>query len=333
MAEKLTGETAEKQKFTPRQNIGSELDPGKSQKVSPDNGSTHNGMSKAPLIEKSKPEPSKSHQPPAGKDKPETKTAPWRQGRSSQQVEEKVEKKVVSKREEQEKKVQEFLRDPSAPAGSTVPLEVRLRKPGVEKEAEDITEVGGNLLLAPHSILSRLDLPKLLEAQRVTSVIETSTSRTSLQLPPKIHHTHLKVPIGGLDSSAFTSISKSTAVQGRHLVVCSEGLGPGALLCAASLVKVKGLTVEKALAEVTSVRRCTLPAGLRLQLEEWASPSSSSLISSTSFASLIASWLPLLVVGLLLYLAWRQLTITVEENHRNEEALTPYSYFHILTWP
>ena len=135
--------------------------------------------------------------------------------------------------------------------------------PGVEKEAEDITEVGGNLLLAPHSLLSRLDLPKLLEAHRVTSVIETSTSRTSLQLPPKIHHTHLKVPNGGLDSSAFTSISKSTAVQGRHLVVCSEGLGPGALLCAASLVKVKGLTVEKALAEVTSVRRCTLPAGLR----------------------------------------------------------------------
>ena len=132
-AEKLTtGETEEKQKFTPRQNIGVGLDPGKSQKLSPDNGSTHNGMSKAALIEKSKPEPSKSHQPPAAKDKPETKTAPWRQGRSSQQVEEKVEKKVVSKskREEQEKKVQEFLRDPSAPAGSTVPLEVRLRKPG-----------------------------------------------------------------------------------------------------------------------------------------------------------------------------------------------------------
>ena len=130
-AEKLTGETEEKQKFTPRQNIGVGLDPGKSQNVSPDNGSTHNGMSKAALIEKSKPEPSKSHQPQAGKDKPETKTAPWRQGRSSQQVEEKVEKKASkSKREEQEKKVQEFLRDPSAPAGSTVPLEVRLRKPG-----------------------------------------------------------------------------------------------------------------------------------------------------------------------------------------------------------
>ena len=130
-AEKLAGETAEKQKFTPRQNIGVGLDPGKSQKLSPDNGSTHNGMSKAALIEKSKPEPSKSHQLQAGKDKPETKTAPWRQGRSSQQVEEKVEKKVSkSKREEQEKKVQEFLRDPSAPAGSTVPLEVRLRKPG-----------------------------------------------------------------------------------------------------------------------------------------------------------------------------------------------------------
>ena len=129
--EKLTGETEEKQKFTPRQNIGAGLDPGKSQNVRADNGSTHNGMSKAALIEKSKHEPSKSHQPPAAKDKAETKIAPWRQGRSSQQVEEKVEKKVSkSKREEQEKKVQEFLRDPSAPAGSTVPLEVRLRKPG-----------------------------------------------------------------------------------------------------------------------------------------------------------------------------------------------------------
>ena len=39
------------------------------------------------------------------------------------------------------------------------------------------------------------------------------------------------------------------------------------------------------------------------------------------------------VVGLLLFLAWRQLTIVVEENHRREEALTPYSYFHILKWP
>ena len=50
-------------------------------------------------------------------------------------------------------------------------------------------------------------------------------------------------------------------------------------------------------------------------------------------ASFFASWLPLLVVGLLLFLAWRQLTIVVEENHRREEALTPYSYFHILKWP
>ena len=71
----------------------------------------------------------------------------------------------------------------------------------------------------------------------------------------------------------------------------------------------------------------------RLQLEEWASPASSSMTSTASLASLFASWLPLLVVGLLLFLAWRQLTIVVEENHRREEALTPYSYFHILKWP
>ena len=151
--EKLTGETEEKQKFTPRQNIGAGLDPGKSQNVRADNGSTHNGMSKAALIEKSKHEPSKSHQPPAAKDKPETKTAPWRQGRSSQQVEEKVEKKVEkkvskSKREEQEKKVQEFLRDPSAPAGSTVPLEVRLRKPGKMRDEF------ANLFVCKHAFLS-----------------------------------------------------------------------------------------------------------------------------------------------------------------------------------
>ena len=147
--EKLTGETEEKQKFTPRQNIGAGLDPGKSQNVRADNGSTHNGMSKAALIEKSKHEPSKSHQPPAAKDKPETKTAPWRQGRSSQQVEEKVEKKVSkSKREEQEKKVQEFLRDPSAPAGSTVPLEVRLRKPGKMRDEF------ANLFVCKHAFLS-----------------------------------------------------------------------------------------------------------------------------------------------------------------------------------
>ena len=57
------------------------------------------------------------------------------------------------------------------------------------------------------------------------------------------------------------------------------------------------------------------------------------MISATSLASLLASWLPLLVVALLLGLAWRQLTITVEENHRREEALTPYSYFQILKWP
>ena len=148
-ADKLTSETAGKQKFTPRQNIGAGLDPGKSQNVRADNGSTHNGMSKAALIEKSKHEPSKSHQPPAAKDKPETKTAPWRQGRASQQGEEKVEKKVSkSKREEQEKKVQEFLRDPSAPAGSTVPLEVRLRKPGKMRDEF------ANLFVCKHAFLS-----------------------------------------------------------------------------------------------------------------------------------------------------------------------------------
>ena len=127
---------------------------------------------------------------------------------------------------------------------------------------EDIIEVGADLLLAPHSILARPDLTKLLDSHRVISVMEASVSRTSLHLPPKIQHTHLKVPIGGLDSSAFTSVSKS-AVGGRQLVVCSDGLGSGALLCAARLVKVKGLTVEKALADVTCARRCNIPAGLR----------------------------------------------------------------------
>ena len=134
---------------------------------------------------------------------------------------------------------------------------------GVEKEVEDITEVGADLLLAPHSILARNDLEKLLNSHRVTSVIEASASRTKLHLPSKIQHTHLKTPIGGLDSSAFTSMSKTAAVGGRQLVVCSDGLGPGALLCAARLVKVKSLTVEKALAEVTSATRCNVPAGLR----------------------------------------------------------------------
>ena len=135
-------------------------------------------------------------------------------------------------------------------------------KSGVEKEVEDIIEVGADLLLAPHSILARPDLTKLLDSHRVISVMEASVSRTSLHLPPKMQHTHLKVPIGGLDSSTFTSMSKS-AVGGRQLVVCSDGLGSGALLCAARLVKVKGLTVEKALADVTRARRCNIPAGLR----------------------------------------------------------------------
>ena len=128
---------------------------------------------------------------------------------------------------------------------------------------EDLTEVGGDLLLGPHSILARPDLAKILDSHRVTSVIEASMSRTTLHLPPKIQHTHLKVSPGGLDSSAFASISKSAVGGGRQLVVCSDGLGSGALLCAAGLVKVKGLTVEKALAEVTSARRCNVPAGLR----------------------------------------------------------------------
>ena len=139
---------------------------------------------------------------------------------------------------------------------------------GVEKEAEHIIEVGGDLLLAHHSILARSDLTKLLDSHKVISVIEASVSRTSLRLPPKIEHTHLKVPIGGLDSSAFTSISKSAVGAGPQLVVCSDGLGAGALLCAARLVKVKGLSVEKALAEVTqSTRRCNVPAGLRYRFQ------------------------------------------------------------------
>ena len=127
---------------------------------------------------------------------------------------------------------------------------------------EEIVEVGADLLLAPHSILARPDLTKLLDSHRVSSVIEASMSRTTLHLSPKIQQTHLKVPTGGLDSSAFTSMSK-IPVGGRQLVVSSDGLGTGALLCAARLVKVKGITVEKALAEVTSARRCNVPAGLR----------------------------------------------------------------------
>jgi len=328
--EKITAEEAEKQKLSRSQNNGRQ-DLGKSENTR--QGSGHNGIAKTAITEKPKPEPTKPSPQKTAAEKPDVKTAPWRQGRSGQQGE--VKEKIVkgSKRQEQEAKVQEFLRDPNAPPGSSsVPLEVRLRKPGVEKEVEDIIEVGADLLLAPHSILARPDLTKLLDSHRVISVMEASVSRTSLHLPPKIQHTHLKVPMGGLDSSAFTSMSKS-AVGGRQLVVCSDGLGSGALLCAARLVKVKGLTVEKALADVTCARRCNVPAGLRLQLEEWASPPSSSMISAASLASLLASWLPLLVVALLLGLAWRQLTITVEENHRREEALTPYSYFQILKWP
>ena len=45
------------------------------------------------------------------------------------------------------------------------------------------------------------------------------------------------------------------------------------------------------------------------------------------------SWLPLLVVLLLLGLLWRRLTTLLEEEHRSEALLTPYSYFHILKWP
>ena len=65
-------------------------------------------------------------------EKPDVKTAPWRQGRSGQQGEGKEKIVKGSKRQEQEAKVQEFLRDPNAPPGSSsVPLEVRLRKPGM----------------------------------------------------------------------------------------------------------------------------------------------------------------------------------------------------------
>ena len=121
LREKITAEEAEKQKFTHNQNNG------RQDLRKPENilqGSSLNGISKT-ATEKPKVEPTR--QMPA-KENPEAKTAPWRQGRSGQQGEG-MEKKG-SRRQEQEAKVQEFLRDPNAPPGSSVPLEVRLRKPG-----------------------------------------------------------------------------------------------------------------------------------------------------------------------------------------------------------
>ena len=131
--EKLKAE--EKQKFTRSQNNGGRHDLGKSENLRQQD-SAQNGISKTPIekiktpIEQPKLEPTRATQQMTAKEKPETKTAPWRQGRSTQ-GEEKSTK--GSKRQEQEAKVQEFLRNPNAPPGSSVPLEVRLRKPGEDR--------------------------------------------------------------------------------------------------------------------------------------------------------------------------------------------------------
>ena len=132
--EKLKAE--EKQKFTRSQNNGGRHNLGKSENLRQQD-SAQNGISKTPIekiktpIEQPKLEPTRATQQMTAKEKPETKTAPWRQGRSTQ-GEEKSTK--GSKRQEQEAKVQEFLRNPNAPPGSSVPLEVRLRKPGEDRD-------------------------------------------------------------------------------------------------------------------------------------------------------------------------------------------------------
>ena len=132
--EKLKAE--EKQKFTRSQNNGGRRDLGKSENLRQQD-SAQNGISKTPIeniktpIEQPKLEPTRATQQITAKEKAETKTAPWRQGRSTQ-GEEKSTK--GSKRQEQEAKVQEFLRNPNAPPGSSVPLEVRLRKPGEDRD-------------------------------------------------------------------------------------------------------------------------------------------------------------------------------------------------------
>ena len=125
--EKITAEEAEKQKLSRSQNNGRQ-DLGKSENIR-QGSSSHNGIAKTPT-EKPKLEPAKPTPQIPATEKPDVKTAPWRQGRSGQgEAKEKIVK--GSKRQEQEAKVQEFLRDPNAPPGSSsVPLEVRLRKPG-----------------------------------------------------------------------------------------------------------------------------------------------------------------------------------------------------------
>ena len=123
LREKITAEEAEKQKFTHNQNTGRQ-DLGKPENLR-QGSSIQNGISKTAGIEKPKVEPTRQI---TAKENSEIKAAPWRQGRSGQQGEG-MEKKG-SRRQEQEAKVQEFLRDPNAPPGSSVPLEVRLRKPG-----------------------------------------------------------------------------------------------------------------------------------------------------------------------------------------------------------
>ena len=121
-----------------------------------------------------------------------------------------------------------------------------------------VTEVGPGLLLAPHSLLSRPDLPSLLSSHRA-SVLEVSTSPS---LPSGPHYTHIGLGEAAPDLATFTAVAEE-ATRGRHLLVCSEGLGVAALLCAAALSRRQGIKVGKALDLVVEARRVTVPAGLR----------------------------------------------------------------------
>ena len=192
-----------------------------------------------------------------------------------------------------------------------------------QEEGEELKEVAPGLMLAPHSLLHHPALSSLLSSHRVTNLLEASLSPSLTALPPGVTYTHL--PLAPWPST-FSSVTKEGGA--RLLLVCSEGLATGALLCAARLVRTRGLSVERALAMVEEAGvTCSPPPALRLQLEDWARPPA---------PFLLLSWLPGLVLLLLLGLAWRQLTLHLEEEHQSdvgEESLRPYSYFQILKWP
>ena len=121
-----------------------------------------------------------------------------------------------------------------------------------------VTEVGSGLLIAPHSLLSRPDLPSLLSSHSA-SVLEVSSSAS---LPTGPHYTHIGLGEAGPDLTTFTAVADQAA-RGRQLLVCSEGLGAAALLSAAALSRTQGIKVGKALDLVLGARRVTVPAGLR----------------------------------------------------------------------